>query len=43
MQLDELIGDQGELAMLVEGGDDQYKFTGYCLPKQGGSFDNDEV
>jgi hypothetical protein len=38
-----LIGDQGELALIVEGGNDQYKFTGYCLPKRGSSFDNDEV
>jgi hypothetical protein len=38
-----LIGDQGELAVIVEGCNDQYKFTGYCLPKQGGSFTKDEV
>jgi hypothetical protein len=37
-QLDELINDQGELAVIVEGSDDQYKFTGYCLPKQGRQF-----
>ena len=29
--------------MIVEGNNDQYKFTGYCLPKHGNSFDNDEV
>ena len=29
--------------MIVEGSDDQYKFTGYCLPRHGSSFDNDEV
>lgn len=29
--------------MIVEGDNDQYKFTGYCLPKHGSSFDNDEV
>ena len=29
--------------MIVEGCNDQYKFTGYCLPKEGGSFKNDEV
>ena len=29
--------------MIVEECDGQYKFTGYCLPKKDGSFDNDEV
>ena len=29
--------------MVVEGSNNQYKFTGYCLPKQGGSFTQDEV
>ena len=29
--------------MIVEGSDDQYKFTGYCLPKRGNNFDIDEV
>jgi hypothetical protein len=43
MQLNELIDDQGELAVIIEGDNDQYKFTGYCLPKQNGVFDNDEV
>ena len=38
-----MIGDQGELAVIVEGSDDQYKFTGYCFPKQGGVFQDDEV
>ena len=38
-----MIGDQGELAMIVEGSSDQYKFTGYCLPKQGGNFGKHEV
>jgi len=37
------MGDQGELAVIVEESDGQYKFTGYCLPKQNGSFDKDEV
>ena len=35
--------DQGELAVIVEESDGQYKFTGYCLPKQNGSFDIEEV
>ena len=38
-----MIDNQGELALIVEGSNDQYKFTGYCLPKQGKSFENDEV
>ena len=38
-----MIGDQGELAAMIEESDGQYKFTGYCLPKQNGVFDNDEV
>ena len=38
-----MIGDQGELAVIVEGDGDQFKFTGYCLPKQNGKFENDEV
>jgi Integrase zinc binding domain/RNase H-like domain found in reverse transcriptase len=38
-----LINDQGELAVIVEGSNDQYKFTGYCFPKQGGVFQKDEV
>ena len=29
--------------MVVEGDSDQYKFTGYCLPKSGCSFETDEV
>ena len=38
-----MIGDHGELAMLVDGDNDQYKFTGYCLPKQGNVFQENEV
>ena len=33
-QLNELIADQGELAVVIEGSDDQYEITGYCLPSQ---------
>ena len=35
--------DQGELAMIVEENDGQYKFTGYCLPKKGGKFEKKEL
>ena len=43
MQLEELIGDQGELALIVEEDNGQYKFTSYCLPKNNSSFDIEEV
>jgi hypothetical protein len=39
-QLDELINDQGELAVIVEGSDDQYKLL-VMFTKQGDSFDNE--
>ena len=42
-QLNELIADQGELAVVIEGSDDQYEITGYCLPPQKDSFDMDEI
>ena len=42
-QLNELIADQGELAVVIEGSDDQYEITGYCLPSQKDSFDMDEI
>jgi hypothetical protein len=38
-----LIGDQGELAVKIEGSGDQWKITGYCLPKKGDCFQKDEV
>ena len=37
------MSDRGELAVVVEGSNDQYKFTGYCLPKQEDGFKDDEV
>jgi hypothetical protein len=37
------MGDRGELAVIVEGSNNQYKFTSYCLPKQNGIFQKDEV
>ena len=43
MQLDELIGDQGELAVTLEGGHNQWQFTGYVQPKVGDSFKNNEI
>ena len=42
-QLNELIADQGELAVVIEESDDQYEITGYCLPSQKDSFDMDEI
>ena len=38
-----MITDQGELAVVIEGSDDQYEITGYCLPSQKVSFDMDEI
>ena len=38
-----MINDQGELAVIIEGSNDQYKITGYCLPKKNGSFEKEEV
>ena len=38
-----MISDQGELAVQIEGSGDQWKITGYCLPKHEDSFQNDEV
>ena len=38
-----MISDQGELAVRIEGSGDQWKITGYCLPKHEDSFQNDEV
>jgi hypothetical protein len=38
-----LIGDRGELAVIVEGSADQWKITGYALPREDNQFQNDEV
>ena len=38
-----MIDGQGELAVILEGGNDQWKITGYALPKVGGSFEKEEV
>ena len=37
------MGDQGELAVILEGGNDQWKITGYALPKTGDHFAKEEV
>ena len=38
-----MIGDQGELAVVLEGSSDQWKITGYALPKKGEHFPDNEV
>ena len=43
MELNELIKDQGELAILLEGSNDQWKITGYALPRIGDHFGKEEV
>ena len=38
-----MISDQGELAVILEGSDDQWKITGYVAPKSGEHFQDDEI
>ena len=37
------MGDRGELAVVLEGSGDQYKITGYALPREGECFEDNEV
>src|SRR5271169_1013421 len=42
-ELNDLIGDQGEAAFILEGSGDDWKFVGYTLPRKGKVFQDGEV
>jgi hypothetical protein len=43
VELDELIGDHGEVAFIIEQDGDNFKFSGYTLPRRGKVFEEGEL
>ena len=43
MTFDELMGDQGEVAFMIEGSREDWKFMGYTVPQKGKTFEDGEL